>query len=111
MENCVVKGKMIRRHCRNCEYHKPAFLFDVWCDMKYKWQRDGRKSALFCRCYKKKTERKIDMEKLVEALKRYDSLETVIAELEAFDDDGGRTEVTIDELTDYLNDEADYASY
>lgn len=48
------------------------------------------------------------MENLIEALKRYDSLETVIAELEAYDRDD--SEMTIDELADFLDDEADYAN-
>lgn len=52
----------------------------------------------------------IKMEELIKALRRFDSLETVIAELEAFDkrDD---LEVTVDDLAEYLNDEADYANY
>lgn len=45
------------------------------------------------------------MKNLIEALKRFDSLETVIAELEQFD-----REDTIDDLVEYLNDEADYAN-
>lgn len=49
-----------------------------------------------------------DIKDLIEALKRFDCLETVIAELEAFDTDEN-AEITIDELVDYLNDEADYA--
>ena len=44
------------------------------------------------------------MEELIKALKRFDSLETVIAELEHFD-----RENTIDDLIEYLNDKADYA--
>ena len=47
---------------------------------------------------------------LIEALRRFDSLETVIAELEAFDSDEN-VEITVDDLTEYLNDEADYANY
>ncbi len=46
------------------------------------------------------------MEQFIEALQRFDSLETVIAELKAYD----RTE-TIEDVTEYLNDEADYAHY
>lgn len=49
-----------------------------------------------------------DVEKLIRALKRYDSLETVITELEAFD--RGHLEVTVEDLAEYLNDEADYAN-
>ena len=49
------------------------------------------------------------MEELIKALKRFDSLETVIAELEAFDADD-RLEVTVEDLAEYLNDEADYAN-
>ena len=45
------------------------------------------------------------MEELVKALKRFDSLETVIAELEHFD-----REDTLEDLIEYLNDEADYAT-
>ena len=45
------------------------------------------------------------MEELVKALKRFDSLETVIAELEHFD-----REDTLEDLIEYLNDEADYAA-
>lgn len=44
------------------------------------------------------------MEELIKALKRFDSLDTVIAELEQFD-----REDTIEDLVKYLNDEADYA--
>ena len=44
------------------------------------------------------------MKNLIEALKRFDSLETVIAELEHFD-----REDTLEDLVEYLNDEADYA--
>lgn len=44
------------------------------------------------------------MEELIKALKRFDSLETVIAELEQFD-----RKNTVEDLVDYLNDEADYA--
>ena len=46
----------------------------------------------------------VNMGELIKALRRFDSLETVIAELEHFD-----REDTIDDLTEYLNDEADYA--
>lgn len=49
-----------------------------------------------------------DVKNLIEALKRFDSLETVIAELEDFDADEN-VEITVDDLTEYLNDEADYA--
>ena len=45
------------------------------------------------------------MEHLIEALKRFDCLETVILELEEYD-----RECTIDDLVEYLNDEADYAN-
>lgn len=48
------------------------------------------------------------MKNLIEALKRYDSLETVIAELEAFGADD--LEVSVDDLAEYLRDEADYAN-
>ena len=44
------------------------------------------------------------MEELIRALKRFDSLETVIAELEEYDRDD-----TVEDLVEYLNDEADYA--
>ena len=47
---------------------------------------------------------------LIEALKRFDSLETVIAELEVFDADEN-AEITVDDLAEYLKDEADYANY
>lgn len=47
------------------------------------------------------------MENLIEALKRFDSLETVIAELEVCDMDEN---AEISDLVDYLNDEADYAN-
>lgn len=43
------------------------------------------------------------MEELIKALQRFDSLETVIAELKAYD-----REDSIEELVEYLNDEADY---
>ncbi len=49
------------------------------------------------------------MKNLVEALKRFDSLETVIAELEVYDRES-EGEVTVEDLADYLNDEADYAN-
>lgn len=48
-----------------------------------------------------------DMEALINALKRFDSLETVIAELKVYDDD---RVMTIEEIADYLDDEADYAN-
>lgn len=48
------------------------------------------------------------MENLVKALKRFDSLETVIAELEVYDREGTE-EITVEDVADYLNDEADYA--
>lgn len=48
-----------------------------------------------------------DMDALIDALKRFDSLETVIAELKAYDND--RT-MTIEDIADYLDDEADYAN-
>ncbi len=48
------------------------------------------------------------MENLIKALQRYDSLETVIVELKAFD--GNSVEVTVDDLAEYLDDEADYAN-
>ncbi len=44
------------------------------------------------------------MEQFIKALQRFDSLETVIAELKVYD----RSE-TIENITEYLNDEADYA--
>ena len=49
------------------------------------------------------------MKNLIDALKRYDSLETVIEELEVFDAD--ENEITVDDLAEYLKDEADYANY
>lgn len=49
------------------------------------------------------------MKNLIDALKRFDSLETVIAELEVFDADEN-AEITVDDLAEYLNDEADYAN-
>lgn len=49
------------------------------------------------------------MKNLIDALKRYDSLETVIAELEVFDADEN-AEITVDDLAEYLNDEADYSN-
>ncbi len=45
-----------------------------------------------------------NMEQFIKALQRYDSLETVIAELQAYD-----REETIEDIVEYLNDEADYA--
>ena len=48
------------------------------------------------------------MKELIKVLRRYDSLETVIAELEVFDADEN-AEITVDDLAEYLNDEADYA--
>lgn len=50
-----------------------------------------------------------EIKNLIEALKRFDSLETVIAELEVFDADEN-AEITVDDLAEYLNDEADYAN-
>lgn len=44
------------------------------------------------------------MSELIKALRKFDSLETVIAELEHFD-----REDTLEDLVEYLNDEADYA--
>lgn len=44
------------------------------------------------------------MKQLIKSLKRFDSLETIIAELEHSD-----REETLEDLVEYLNDEADYA--
>ena len=49
------------------------------------------------------------MRNLVEALKRFDSLEAVIAELEVYDRET-EGEATVEDLAEYLNDEADYAN-
>ena len=49
-----------------------------------------------------------DLKNLINAMKRFDSLETVIAELNAFDTDK-ELEITIEDLAEYLNEEADYA--
>ena len=46
------------------------------------------------------------MNELIKALERFDSLETVIAELKAYDG-----EETLEDIIEYLNDEADYANY
>ena len=51
-----------------------------------------------------------DIKKLIAALRRFDSLETIITELEGFDAEENE-EITIDILTDFLDDEADYANY
>ena len=48
------------------------------------------------------------MENLVKALKRFDSLETVIAGLEAYDRQYEEN-ITVEDVAEYLNDEADYA--
>lgn len=48
------------------------------------------------------------MEEFIRALQRFDSLETVVAELKAYD---GDREETIADIAEYLNDEADYANY
>lgn len=53
-----------------------------------------------------KSEDVTSMGELIDALKRFDSLETVIAELKAYDDN---REMTIEAIAEYLNDEADYA--
>lgn len=54
------------------------------------------------------------MKNLIDALKRFDSLETVIAELEVYDPEVYSSdineEITVDDLAEYLNDEADYAN-
>lgn len=50
-----------------------------------------------------------DIKNLIEVLRRFDSLETVIAELEVFDAEEN-AEITVDNLTEYLNDEADYSN-
>ena len=47
------------------------------------------------------------MENLIEVLKRFDSLETVIAELKGCELDGN---AEIWELTEYLENETDYAN-
>lgn len=51
------------------------------------------------------------MRNLIKALKRFDSLKTVIAELEAYDreDREDEGEITVEDVAEYLNDEADYA--
>ncbi|MDO4333848.1 MAG: hypothetical protein Q4C58_14350 [Eubacteriales bacterium] len=46
------------------------------------------------------------MVELIRALQKYDSLETVIAELKAYDGDE-----TIEDIAEYLDAEADYANY
>lgn len=46
------------------------------------------------------------MSELIKALQCYDSLEAVIAELRGFDRDE-----TIEDLVEYLNDEAEYSNY
>lgn len=46
------------------------------------------------------------MNELIKALERYDSLETVVAELKAYDGDR-----SIEDIAEYLNDEADYANF
>lgn len=48
------------------------------------------------------------MENLIKALKKFDSIETVIAELEAYDGQW-EGEITVEDVAEYLNDEADYA--
>lgn len=48
------------------------------------------------------------MENLIKALKKFDSIETVIAELEAYDRQC-EGEITVEDVAEYLNDEADYA--
>lgn len=50
-----------------------------------------------------------DIKNLIEVLRRFDSLETVIAELEVFEAEEN-AEITVDNLTEYLNDEADYSN-
>lgn len=49
------------------------------------------------------------MKNLIEALRRFDSLETVIEELKVGDFEENE-EITVDDLAEYLNDEADYAN-
>lgn len=49
------------------------------------------------------------MKNLIEALQRFDSLETVIEELKVVDFEENE-EITVDELAEYLNDEADYGN-
>lgn len=49
------------------------------------------------------------MRNLIDALKRFDSLETVIAELEVYAKER-EAEITVEDLADYLKDEADYAN-
>lgn len=51
-----------------------------------------------------------DMERLtnlIKALERFGDLETVIEELKVYDDD---REITVDAISEYLEDEADYAN-
>lgn len=49
------------------------------------------------------------MKNLIEALQRFDSLETVIEELKVADFEENE-EITVDDLAEYLNEEADYAN-
>lgn len=49
------------------------------------------------------------MKNLIEALERFDSLETILAELKVADF-GENEEITVDDLAEYLNEEADYAN-
>lgn len=46
------------------------------------------------------------MKELIEVLENFDSLETVIAELKAYEG-----EETIEDITEYLEDELNYQSY
>ena len=51
-----------------------------------------------------------DIKNLIEALRSFDNLDNVIAELECFDASED-AEITVDDLVEYLTDEADYANY
>lgn len=49
------------------------------------------------------------MEKLIEAMERIGDLEWILQVLKEYDTDGN-TDVSVEEIADYLNDEASYAA-
>lgn len=49
-----MNDKPIIRHCKNCKWCGDAAFYNGYCDVKYKYIKNGRKSALLCRYFKPK---------------------------------------------------------
>ena len=49
-----MNDKPIIRHCQNCKWCTDAAFYDGYCNVKYKYIQNARKSALLCRYFKPK---------------------------------------------------------